>query len=58
MEAELGTDNRNDELKQMRRLLDESNSAHEIAVKRADDLVKTATEDKAEAEHLRDELKS
>jgi len=58
LEAELGTDNLSDELKQLRRLLDESNSAHEKAVKRADDLVKTATEDKAEAEHLRDELKS
>ena len=58
MEVELDIDKLQDEIERLKQLLDKSQDACRKTVVRADQLEIIAAEDKAEVEHLRDELKS
>ncbi|HXK56297.1 MAG TPA: hypothetical protein PLZ16_06590, partial [Gammaproteobacteria bacterium] len=58
MDAELDTEKMQDEIERLKQQLDESRNACRKTVIRADKLAVKAAEDKAEVEHLRDELKS
>lgn len=58
MQADPDKEKLQDEIERLKHLLDESQSACNKSIIRADQLAITAAEDKAEVEQLRDELKS